>query len=112
MYAANGLSFQSSGPDEGRELVSEGGDNAWVVRAADLTEYGSFSAFVAESESASVEVRADEGIRMRDPRYGDLRMDFQAPLTVNGREELADGGGVEGIVEWVELGAGRDDAAP
>lgn len=105
VYAANGLRLTAAGPNRRRELVSPGRRNVWLVRASDREEFETFERFAEAMVRMPMEVSADDlRVRLEDAVYGELRMDWLAPLTANGRPAFAEGCGVQGLLARRERG--------
>lgn len=97
VYAAGGLKLTETGINRGRELVSKGRRNIWLVTAGDRREFGSFEQFVVHMSKMPCEASIDTlQVRLADARYGEVRFGWQAPLTVNGQAVVIEGCGVQG----------------
>ncbi len=79
----NGLKLQTLGPARGRELISQGQDNVWVVKVGRAGEYQSLEALLKEMEQMEVSIAGREGAVVVN---GDMRYQVQdRALYVNGR---------------------------
>ncbi|WP_248927200.1 hypothetical protein [Paenibacillus hamazuiensis] len=97
VYAAGGLELNQTGITRGRELISKGRRNIWLVTAAGREEFGSFEQFVDAMVKMPCEVSTEDlQVRLADPRYGEVRFGWQGPLTVNGEAVQIAGCGAEG----------------
>jgi len=98
VYAQNGIELQTFGPDQGRELVSPGYNNVWILRASSQKESGSFEQFIDEVGRMGLQVSPSE-VTIEDTKYGALHMAWDGLLSVNGVEQSEDFAGVEGRIE-------------
>ncbi|MFD1957365.1 hypothetical protein ACFSL6_25155 [Paenibacillus thailandensis] len=97
VYAQNGLELTQEGTNRGRELVSKGRRNVWLVRAADRQEFGSFEKFIESMLKMPIEASAEAlRVRLADFVYGETSFGWQAPLTVNGETVQIKDCGVQG----------------
>ncbi len=104
LRARNGLRPARQGPNYGRELVSPGRRNVWLVRLAARHEFEDLRAFWAALQHVRVRVGPDLSVEVRDPIYGTVRTRWNGSLSVDGRR-LPTGDAaypVSGLVELVE----------
>ncbi|GLI09681.1 hypothetical protein YDYSG_57130 [Paenibacillus tyrfis] len=100
LYAAGGMTLTESGPNRGRELVSPGRRNAWIVRLSDRFESGSFGQFAERMRASGAQASLRElSLTLTDPAYGEVTFAWNAPLRVQGQPIPAGGCGVEGCLE-------------
>lgn len=97
VYAANGLEPTRTGTNRGRELVSKGLRNVWMIMAGDCGEYGSFEQFIESVRTMPCEVSTETlQVRLVSPQYGVIGYGWEAPFTVNGEDISAGDIGVTG----------------
>lgn len=97
LYAANGLQLTEQGTNRGRELISKGRRNLWLVRAGDRQEFGSFESFSEHVMKMPLTVSVETlTIGLVDPAYGEVSFGWQELLMVNGKPVHIEGSGVEG----------------
>jgi hypothetical protein len=99
LYAAGGLEPTLSGINRGRELVSSGRRNVWLVRAADAGEFASFEQFMDSMLAMPCEVATETlQVQLTDARYGEVRFGWDTALTVGGEAVQVGGCGAEGRI--------------
>ncbi|GIP31456.1 hypothetical protein [Paenibacillus sp. J2TS4] len=101
VYAVKGLRLQDQGPDRGKELLSSGLTNGWVLRVSDGEESGSFEQFMERISGMEVSLEGSEQLALTDPDYGSVELHWNKPLVVNGEEQPVGGFGIRGKLEYV-----------
>jgi len=99
-YPAEELALPANRPKGSFDLVAPGGaDNVWIVECGRQKDYGTFELFQAAMENAAVEVEPfDTGLGHQafdvvyaSPSQGRLKLPWEGPFVVNGRERALDG---------------------
>lgn len=101
IYAANGLRLQQHGPDRGKELLSDGLNNAWIIRVSDQDESGSFEQFIERIAGIAITAEGGQHLALNDPDYGKVELQWDRPIIVNGEEQLIEGFGIQGKLEYL-----------
>lgn len=74
LFAFAGLRLQEAGPNQQRELISEGKENLWLIRTGNTDEYTDFNDFIQQNE---YEVVVKDGFyQLTDAHYGHFRLRF------------------------------------
>lgn len=107
LYAANGLTFTEEGVNKGRELVSAGRQNVWLIRAADRHEFSSLEQYMDSMLGMASHISSESlQVRVNDPLLGEVCFGWEEPLTVNGELVQIKDCGVEGsLVRQVRQGS-------
>ena len=97
--ALNGLRMQEKGPCCHREFISEGRQNIWIVKVAEMAKYSDINEFRAEMEAMEITYNAGESTIVKDAKtVYELNKDNELlvngmkvhhyPLDVKGKLEL------------------------
>ena len=90
IYASNGMTLTTEGPNSDRELISNGRTCLWLMRCSSLYKEGSLEAFADKICKLEVAIDGDEW-KFNDPEYGVLAGGFGHTLSVNGVDEVYKG---------------------
>lgn len=97
--ALNGLIMQKEGPCCGREFISPGLDNVWLLKVGTSEEYSSLSEFCSELAQMELIWEEREHLRLVDQRLGKLEVSYGG-LTVNGKAVYQYPVSCEGVITW------------
>ncbi|SCY79196.1 hypothetical protein SAMN05720606_109149 [Paenibacillus polysaccharolyticus] len=104
LYAANGTRMEKNGVTRERELVSPGLRNAWIIRAGNESQFGSFSQFIDQVRSSSPRFDSTSlTLSLTDPIYGSVQWGMNKPLFVQGEEIVHEGYGVRGKLQLQDI---------
>lgn len=97
LYSANGMSMEKNGVTRERELISHGLRNAWIIRAGNEQQFGSFHAFINQVRSAGPQFDSTSlTLSLTDPVYGSIEWGMNKPFLIQGEEIIHGGYGVRG----------------
>ena len=97
--ALNGLLPQQEGPCLGREFISPGRDNVWLVKVGTREEYPSLEQFFEELEQTEILWEKGDRVRVTDRRFGLLELSKEK-FTVDGKPVYHYPVSWKGIVTW------------
>ncbi|MEY8355590.1 hypothetical protein AALB39_19835 [Lachnospiraceae bacterium 54-53] len=101
--ALNGLIMQEEGPNQFREFISRGRNNAWVVRAGSIEEYGNLEGVLEAFRKIEITLNG-EATLVVDDRGDEYLVDKEFLLRVNGKNVYDYPLGVEGKITVRETG--------
>lgn len=85
IYARNGLRLSTKGINEKRELISEGKENAWIIKVGSKHEFSSYENFVKQYSKASIKSK-NEVIEIEDSEYGHFKFGTNDQFTLDGQD--------------------------
>ncbi|PQP80773.1 hypothetical protein C0Q44_26470 [Paenibacillus sp. PCH8] len=104
IYAANGTRMENNGVTRERELISPGLRNAWIIRAGNEQQFGSFDAFINQVRSASPQFDSQAlTLTLTDPVYGPIQWGLNKPFHIQEEEIVHNGHGVKGQLKLLDM---------
>lgn len=98
IYAKNGMFLQDKGQNKGRELISEGRENNWIIRNSNINQFSTFEDFVEKIKGSQIHENQKETIFI-DPIHGVICSSWNTPLKVNDEIQIKEDIPTEGILE-------------
>lgn len=96
-----GLTMQEEGPNQFREFISWGRDNAWVVRVGSLSDYGSLDEVFQAFKKVEITLQEDSTLVI-DEKGTEYLFDAEQLLRVNGAPVYEYPEAVKGKITWRE----------
>ncbi len=86
LIAVNGLRLSDKGKFAGRQLISQGKNNIWLVETAQTDEFATLQEFTNYLQQVSV-IQTEDEVAIHNSRYGTMKVQMDGTVWVEGQKQ-------------------------